>query len=145
MLTTRRAADYDLAFLTDLFLRAMRIHITAARGFWHEALERNQFLEQLQLHQTQIIEYHDKGIGFLMTLERDREIELHTLCIAPEYQGRGFGAVIVRGFLEEAKVHKRDAVLSVLRANTTARSFYERLGFVVFEESAHHHRMRHVA
>jgi hypothetical protein len=75
MLTTRRAADYDLAFLTDLFLRAMRIHITAARGFWHEALERNQFLEQLQLHQTQIIEYHDKGIGFLMTLERDHEIE----------------------------------------------------------------------
>ena len=49
MLTTRRAADYDLAFLTDLFWWAIHIRITAARGFWDEALERNQFLEQLQL------------------------------------------------------------------------------------------------
>jgi ribosomal protein S18 acetylase RimI-like enzyme len=95
MLTTRRAADYDLAFITELFLRAMHVHITAARGFWDEASERNQFLEQLQLHQIQIIEYDSKGIGFLMTLERGHDIELHTLCIAPEYQGRGFGT----GFL----------------------------------------------
>ena len=145
MLITRRAADYDLAFITELFLRAMHVHITAARGFWDEALERNQFLEQLQLHQTQIIEYDSKGIGFLMTLERGHDIELHTLCIAPEYQGRGFGTVITRRFLDDAKAHRRDAVLSVLRANTAARSFYERLGFVVIEESAHHHRMRHVA
>src|ERR1700730_478797 len=89
MLITRRAADYDLAFITELFLRAMHVHIMAARGVWDEALERNQFLEQLQLHQTQIIEYHSKGIGFLNTLERGRDIDLYTLCIAPEYQGRG--------------------------------------------------------
>jgi ribosomal protein S18 acetylase RimI-like enzyme len=145
MLTTRQAADYDLAFLTDLFLRAIRINIAAARGFWDEALERNQFLEQLQLHQTQIVKYHGKGIGFLMTLERGHEIELHTLCIAPEYQRCGFGTVIIRRFLEDANAHKRDAVLSVLKVNTAACSFYERFGFVVIEESTHHHRMRHVA
>ena len=59
-------------------------------GFGTEARERNQFLEQLQLHQTQIIEYDSKDIGFLITLERGHDIELHTLCIAPEYQGRGY-------------------------------------------------------
>ena len=143
MLTTRRATDDDLAFLADLFLRAMRTHIMTARGFWDQARERNQFLEQLQLHETQIIEYDSKDVGFLMTLERGHDIELHTLCIAPEYQRRGFGTVITRRFLTDAKACERGAILSVLKANTAARSLYERLGFVVIEESGHHQLMRY--
>jgi hypothetical protein len=66
------------------FLRAMRAPITAARGFWDEANERTQFREQLQLHHTQIIESDDMNIGFLMTPERDHDIQLHTICIVPE-------------------------------------------------------------
>jgi ribosomal protein S18 acetylase RimI-like enzyme len=128
MLTTRQATDDDLAFLADLFLRAMRIHITTARGFWDDARERNQFLEQLQLHETRIIEYDSKDIGFLMALDRGLDIELHTLCIAPEYQRRGFGTVNTRRFLNDAKASERGAILSVLKPNTAARSLYERLG-----------------
>jgi ribosomal protein S18 acetylase RimI-like enzyme len=143
MLTMRRATDDDLAFLADLFSRAMRIHIKAARGFWDEARERNQFLEQLQLQETQIIEYESKDIGFLTTPQRGHDMELHTLCIAPEYQRRGFGTVITRRFLADAKAYKCGAILSVLKANTAARSLYERLGFVVIEASAHHHLMRY--
>ena len=144
MLTTRRATDDDLALLADLFLRAMQIPIAAARGAWDEASERRQFLEQLQLQRTQIIECHGTGIGFLMTLERGHDIELHTLCVRPEFQGRGYGTIITRRLLDEAKARQRGAVLSVLKANTTARSFYERWGFVLIEESEHHCRMRHV-
>jgi hypothetical protein len=40
--------------------------------------------------------------------------------------------LIARGYLDDAEAHKRDAVLSVLRA---------KLGFAVIEEFAHHHRM----
>ena len=71
-------------FTRPFFGGGMRIHFTAARGYWDEGRERSQFLEQLQLHQTQIIEYHSKGIGFLRTVERGHDIELHTLCLASE-------------------------------------------------------------
>jgi len=61
---TRGATADDLAFLADVFLRSMRPHITAVRGFWDEDKEHKQFSEQLHLNQTQIIHQNGKSIGF---------------------------------------------------------------------------------
>jgi ribosomal protein S18 acetylase RimI-like enzyme len=145
MLTRRQATDDDVAFLEEVFLRAMRAPITAARGFWDESNERAQFREQLQLHHTQIIENDDMTIGFLMTPERDRDIQLHTICIVPEMPGCGFGSSIIRELLDEASARRLGIMVSVLKANPAARSLYERLGFVVTDESTHHHHMRLVS
>lgn len=68
--------------------------------------------------------------------------ELHTLCIAPEHQGQGLRTEITRRLLDDACGRKCGIVLSVLKANTAARSLYERLGFVITEETVHHYRMR---
>jgi len=145
MLSTRHATADDVAFVIEVFLRAMRIHITAARGFWDESKETEQFEEQLQLNRTQIIEHSGVRVGFFMTLERDQDLELHTLCIAPEHQGHGIGTEITRQMLDDARARGCGVVLSVLKANTPARSFYERLGLVVTEETAHHFRLRLVS
>jgi ribosomal protein S18 acetylase RimI-like enzyme len=120
----------------------MRIHITAARGFWDEPKERAQFREQLRLDRTRIIERSGVDVGFFMTGEWDDYIELHTLCIAPEHQRQGIGTEITRQVIGESRASRRGVVLSVLKANTAARSLYERLGFAVIEESSHHYRMR---
>jgi ribosomal protein S18 acetylase RimI-like enzyme len=141
-LATRKATDDDIAFLTDVFLRAMRIHISAARGYWNEVKEEAQFREQLQLHNTRIIEHGVTSVGFFMTVEHNQDIELHTLCIAPEYQQHGFGTGVTRQLIDDARARSCSVVLSVLKVNTAARSFYERLGFVITEESARHYRMR---
>ena len=77
-----------------------------------------------------------------MTLVRGEDIELHTLCITPEHQGRGLGITVTRQFLDDARGRKCGVVLSVLKANSAAQSLYERLRFAVTEESAHHYRMR---
>jgi ribosomal protein S18 acetylase RimI-like enzyme len=142
MITTHQATDDDLPFLANVFLRSMRVPITSARGFWDEAKERTQFHEQLQLPHTQVIEHNGMSVGFLMTLELGKDIELHTLCIAPEHQGRGLGTAVTRQLIDDAHARRCGVVLSVLKANTAARSFYERLGFAVTEESVHHYRMR---
>jgi len=141
MLSTRRATDKDVAFVEDVFLRAMRTHITAARGFWDEAKERKQFREQLQLEHTWLIERSSVAVGFFMTVERGQDVELHTLCIAPEHQGQAIGTTVMRQILTDAHDQKRGVLLSVLKPNTAARSLYERLGFIVTGETAHHYRM----
>jgi ribosomal protein S18 acetylase RimI-like enzyme len=142
---TRPATGADLGFLEDVFLRAMRAHITAARGFWDEAKERKQFREQLQLEHTRIIEHDGNSIGFFMKLERGQSLELHTLCIAPEYQGRGIGTAVIRQIVSDAQGHGREVLLSILKPNTSARALYERLGFVVIGETGHHYQMRLVS
>jgi ribosomal protein S18 acetylase RimI-like enzyme len=145
MLTVRQAGHEDIPFLTDVFLRAMCNHIVAARGYWDEAKEQSHFLEQLQLQHTQIVECEGTGVGFYMALDIDQDFEIHTLCIAPEHQRYGLGTAITMQLVEDAHARKRDVVLSVLKVNTAALSFYNRLGFVITEESAHHYRMRRAA
>jgi len=143
MLTVRQAVTEDIPFLTHVFLSAMCCHITAARGHWDEVKEQSQFLEQLQLQNTQIVECGGTNVGFFMALDRDQDFEIHTLCIAPEHQRHGLGTAITMHLVADAHARKRGVVLSVLKVNTGARSLYERLGFVITEETAHHYRMRH--
>jgi ribosomal protein S18 acetylase RimI-like enzyme len=142
LLNTRPATERDVAFLTSVFLLAMRVHITASRGFWDETKERSQFQEQLRLRETWIVERGGIDVGFVMMVPRGQDIELHTLCIAPEYQRQGTGTAITRQIIEEARTRMCGVVLSVLKTNAAARSLYERLGFVVAEELPYHYRMQ---
>jgi ribosomal protein S18 acetylase RimI-like enzyme len=140
-LTKHAATDRDVAFLVDTFLHAMRTSITSSRGDWDESRERMQFLEQLQIPHTWIIWRGDVKVGFWMAMECGNDLELHTLCIAPEYQRQGVGTAVTRQLLDEARGRGCGVVVLVLKANTEARKLYERLGFVVTEESDNHFRM----
>ena len=51
--------------MADVFLQAMQIQITAARGYWDKAKEQAQFHEQLQLPNTRIVEHEGERVGFL--------------------------------------------------------------------------------
>jgi ribosomal protein S18 acetylase RimI-like enzyme len=140
--TTRAAGPNDKAFLTDVFLRSLRDAITATRGAWEEVRETAQFHEQLDLTRTSVIQYGGTDVGFMMCRDRDADIEIHTLCIAPEYQRRGIGTHVTQALVIAARDGGRGIVLSVLKTNTSARRLYERLGFDVVSESRHHHHMR---
>ncbi len=120
----------------------MRVHITATRGFWDQPKERDQFYEQLHLEHTRIIERSSAPVGFFMITPRGDDIELHTLCIAPEYQRQGMGTLVIRQIVTDAQEHGREVFLSVLKSNAMARVFYERLGFMVIAEATHHYQMR---
>jgi ribosomal protein S18 acetylase RimI-like enzyme len=140
-LTRHGVTSDDIPFLTDVFLRAMLPHITAARGSWNETREQEQFLEQLSLSSTSVIRHDDTPVGFITAIEHPQHVELHTLCIAPEYQGRGFGTVVSRQLIAEARSQNRSVNLSVLKSNSRARVLYERLGFARIGESIHHIHM----
>jgi ribosomal protein S18 acetylase RimI-like enzyme len=138
----RPAAAADVEWLTAVFLGSLREAITAARGTWDEVRESVQFREQLDLASTRIIDLDGRAVGFFMSPARDTDVELHTLCIAPECQSQGVGTYIARGLISDARASGRGVVLSVLKVNERARTFYARLGFVVAQESKHHYRMR---
>ena len=139
---TRDATAADIDFLANAFLRAMRPYITAARGSWDQVKEDRQFREQLHLSSTRIILDEGNSVGFYMTHDEGHDLELHTLCIVPEYQRHGLGTAVVRQIIAQAQKSKRGVALSVLKANLGARLLYQRLGFVIISETDHHYRMR---
>ncbi len=79
--------------------------------------------------------------GRLWVGEDPREMRLLDIAILPEYQKRGVGARLVGRLIEEAATTARPLRHMVFILNTDALRFYERLGFVVFEEfgGAYHH------
>lgn len=138
---TRPASEADLPFLERVFLCALRDAITAARGGWDEARERRQFHEQLDLGSTSVIRHCGQDVGFLMVVNRGSTSTLHTLCVLPEWQGRGVGAKVTLDVIGAAAEARRALELYVLKTNPRARAFYERLGFRVVSDSEHHDRM----
>ena len=120
----------------------MRPYITAARGSWDQVKEDRQFREQLHLSSTRIIIDEGNSVGFYMTCDEGHDLDLHTVCIVPEYQRHGLGTVVVRQIIAQAQKSKRGVALSVLKENLGARLLYQRLGFVVISETDHHYRMR---
>jgi ribosomal protein S18 acetylase RimI-like enzyme len=62
------------------------------------------------------------------------------LAILPEFRGRGAGTALLRSVLDEAAASGRTASISVEKLNR-ARRLYERLGFVIVNETDVYYRM----
>jgi len=142
-LTFRMAVAADVGCLTDCFVGAMRETITATRGQWNEASERAQFREQLDLRETRIIRAGTLDVGFVMLARQYDALQIHTLCIAPEYQGKGIGSQVTTDVIQQGVQTGSRVILSVLKTNNRAEALYRRLGFRVIEESEHHRHMQY--
>jgi len=138
----RQALAEDGEFLAQVFLASMREVITLARGSWDEQRECAQFQRQLQLRHTEIFELAGVAVGFVTLVPGESEIELHTVCVAPAYQGRGFGSFVLQTVAHSARAQGKAVVLSVLKSNPRALALYERLGYSVVGQSEHHFHLR---
>jgi ribosomal protein S18 acetylase RimI-like enzyme len=61
-----------------------------------------------------------------------------TSIINPEYQGRGIGTACIRRIIEDAVAFELPVRLRVLKVNSRAITFYQRLGFRSIGESDTH-------
>jgi ribosomal protein S18 acetylase RimI-like enzyme len=59
----------------------------------------------------------------------DQEVKLHQLCIFPDFQGRGVGAMLLEE-IEESFFEVPKIILEVEEKNTQAVSFYSKHGFL---------------
>ena len=64
----------------------------------------------------------------------DEQIRLLDIALLPDAQGRGVGAALVTRLVEEARATGKRLRHMIFIMNEGARRFYERHGFVVFEE-----------
>jgi ribosomal protein S18 acetylase RimI-like enzyme len=137
----RQATAGDVDLLWSMFRRSMKDYITEARGEWNDEREEFQFSSQLDLSASQIIRVDAQEVGFVMAPVRDGVLWIHTICILPEHQRKGTGTEVIRSVIGQAKRQNLPVCLSVLKVNP-ARRLYERFGFKVTAESAHHYQMQ---
>ncbi|KOY83800.1 GNAT family N-acetyltransferase [Lysinibacillus macroides] len=106
-----------------------------------EGLLRMQYDAQKVSYQQQfpnakyeIIMYEDVGIGRLIAEVQQKAIRLIDIFILPEYRGRGICTTLLKELQQIAAELRLPLELNVLMGNPAQR-LYERLGFVVTDET----------
>jgi GNAT superfamily N-acetyltransferase len=77
-----------------------------------------------------VAETEGRIAGFVIGSRQNADIYLHELDVGRDYQRRGIGAMLVRGFIDLAQAHGAPAVyLSTFRDPPWNAPFYRKLGF----------------
>lgn len=100
---------------------------------WQFTLQRQQYDATYPQMQYDVILVDEEPAGRIW-VSRDDEIRLLDIALLGEFQNRGVGTVLLRDLIDEAVRAKKPLRHMVFVLNTDAKRFYERLGFVVFEE-----------
>lgn len=133
MYTLRQATEQDLEFLYQLHVTTMREYITATWG-WHEAWQRDYFLQKWDPTPRQIIQVGGQDAGVVVVSWLADSIKLELIELQPEYQGRGIGTAVIRDIQQKAHDLCLPLTLHVLKANQAAQKLYLRLGFTITAE-----------
>src|SRR5437016_5284679 len=121
-------------YITSLTLKdcaeAAQLHQTAFYRGWTEK-DFQEFLND-RLVCSYKIQKDGTLCGYILWREIDDEAEILTLVIAPSFQRRGLGNLLLKALfkhLKEIRIFK--IFLEVAEDNTAAQSFYIRNGFIL--------------
>ena len=143
-ISLRPATQEDVEFLFSLLKAALGPYVEQTYGPWSEDEQRARFFEFKKLDAHQIVELGGHPVGCLHVEWVPGEVKLHRVFLMPESQNCGIGSQLVRQVLSEAKSANLPVRLRVFRVNPAQR-LWQRLGFVVTEETETHILMEHTA
>lgn len=126
------AAEADFEALVALRIAAMRESLERI-GRFDPARTRERFRASFAPEFTRHIEWEGERVGFVAVKPDDETLLLDHLYIAPEFQGKGLGSIVLELIFTEA-----DAAGKILRVGALRESasnvFYQRHGFVKTDE-----------
>jgi ribosomal protein S18 acetylase RimI-like enzyme len=104
--------------------------------------------EQRQLHQRRfasqefsVIQWSDIDVGILAIVREHGLIRINQLLILPDHQGKGIGGACMSRIIDDAAASGSPVRLQVLKINSRALAFFERLGFKRIGETDIHVQM----
>ena len=127
--------DSNLAYRTKK--AAFREYVEKVWG-WDES-------EQWQLHKRRfvaedfrVLQISGTDVGILAVVQEADCVNVKQLFILPDYQGRGIGKACMLRVIRDADERGLPIRLQLLKVNTRALAFYERLGFKEIGETETH-------
>jgi len=134
----RKATADDSEFAYRTKKAAFRKYVEKVWGCWDEEEQRQLHERRFALQDFQVIQVSGIDVGiFSITREPDC-VKVSQLFILPEYQRRGIGAACMMRIIEKAAASGLPVRLQVLKVNTRALAFFQRLGFSSSGESDTH-------
>ena len=139
-LNIRKARLIDSEFVFAIKEKAFREYVEQVWG-WDENHQRELHITRFAAQDFRIIRIRGIDVGFFATSNTSEAVKLHQLFILPEYQGRGIGSACMTRIVNEANLAQKPMMLQVLKINTRAVAFYQRLGFTIADDDSTHVQM----
>ena len=112
----------------------MEQYVDATWG-WDEASQLQRQQEEFDIATYQIIMIAGQSAGTLIIKRYPDHLYLSGLYLLPEYQRQGIGSQVLASLLAESGAQGKTVRLRVLKVNPQAQRLYERMGFVVTDET----------
>lgn len=136
-ITRRPTSEADAAFVRDVYHRAYRDVSERQFGRWDEKLQDQFFEENWGAVVHEIILCDGTPCGYTCIEERDADIHVRELVIAPEFQGQGIGTQILADVQKTASGRGVPVRLGTFHVNRAA-NLYRRLGFQKYDQTDSH-------
>ena len=140
-LKVRKAEATDSEFVFAVKEAAFREYVEQIWG-WEDTYQRDLHNRRFDSQDIRIIQFCGTDVGFLSTANTSDTLNVDQLYILPEYQGKGIGAACMKRIIGNANREQKLVTLQVLKINTRAIAFYQRLGFRIVDENATHFQMK---
>jgi ribosomal protein S18 acetylase RimI-like enzyme len=137
----RKAKKDDFDFIYNLKKKTLKPYIKEIWG-WDEKWQRKYFSDHFNSKELEIIQFLDKDIGCISLKETDESLEISLIEILPKYQNQGIGTFLIRNIIKESKNKNKSLYIQVLKSNEGALRLYKSLGFMVYDDSPSHYRLR---
>ena len=140
-LSIRKAQAIDSEFVFAVKKAAFREYVEQIWG-WEDTYQKELHNRRFDSQDLRIIQFHRSDVGFLSTRKTPDTFKVDQLYILPEYQGKGIGAACMKRIIDDANREQKPVTLQVLKINTRATTFYQRLGFTIIEKNSTHFQMK---
>ena len=134
--TIREAIAEDLEVLDRIYTENMKGYVERVYH-WNDNLFRDRFIAQ----DYQVIESQKQLIGFIKLVTSENDIYLAEIQINRKYQRQGIGTNLIQSIIKQVQLQNKTLWLKIVKGNP-AENLYKRLGFIVFEESSTHKKMK---
>jgi ribosomal protein S18 acetylase RimI-like enzyme len=138
--TLRKATTDDLFLSYEIRKNAMFKYISESKG-WDEKYEIKNHKLDFNTDVMRIIEVDGKPAGVIESVVEDGNINVHGIYILKEFQNFKIGSRVMKEIIHTADAEKKSILLQVLKVNSKANAFYERIGFKVYSENEQYYKM----
>jgi len=140
-LKLREATPSDSEFAYRVKKLAFGTYVEQIWG-WDEEEQQKLHQKRFASQEFYVIQWSGVDVGVL-AIDRERDnLTVNQLFVLPEYQGKGIGRACITRIINDAATSHSSFRLRVLKINSRAMTFFERLGFERIGESDTHVQMQ---
>lgn len=135
MFDFKKIETFDIVY--NIIISTMKEYYIATYGVFDENVEKEYLLNDFQSYNYYLI---NNGIGLISYKIENDDLFINELHILKQYQGLGYGSLILKDIIKKSNT---DILLEVLKVNTKALKFYQKHNFSIIGENDTHYKMRY--